>query len=63
MFDQLYKAQRAPERHFKAPLLDERILLDWASVFVRLKKIMATAIRVFIRSQLIRWPPATKYEF
>jgi site-specific recombinase XerD len=33
MFDQLYKAQRAPERHFKAPLLDERIryLSHWAA--------------------------------
>ena len=33
MFDQLYKAPRARERHFKAPLLDERIryLSHWAA--------------------------------
>ena len=32
MFDQLYKAQRAQERHLNAPLLDERIryLSYWA---------------------------------
>jgi integrase/recombinase XerD len=33
MFDQLFKAQRARERHFNAPLLDERIryLTHWAA--------------------------------
>ncbi len=33
MFDQLYKAPRARERHFSAPLLDERIryLTHWAA--------------------------------
>jgi integrase/recombinase XerD len=33
MFDQLYKAPRTRERHFKAPLLDERIryLSHWAA--------------------------------
>lgn len=33
MFDQLYKAQRARERHLKAPLVDERIryLSYWAA--------------------------------
>ncbi len=33
MFDQLYKAQRARERHLKAPLVDERIryLSHWAT--------------------------------
>ena len=33
MFDQLYKAQRARERHFNAPLVDERIryLSHWAA--------------------------------
>ena len=33
MFDQLYKAQRARERHLKAPLVDERIryLSHWAA--------------------------------
>ena len=33
MFDQLYKAQRARERHLNAPLVDERIryLSHWAA--------------------------------